>query len=91
MNKFKVTHVKTKSQAKTNFDFTLGSKGLEKVNKYKYLSVTFHSSLSFETTADFLAKSEVGHLVQYAVSLDLIKFWDIKHTQNSFTQVSLHF
>ncbi len=29
--------------------------------------------------------------MQYAVSLDPIKIWDIKHTQNTFTHVSLQF
>ncbi len=56
VNKSKVTHFRTKSQAKTDFDFTLG-KSIEKVNKYTYLDVIFDSSLNFETTADFLAKS----------------------------------
>ncbi len=57
VNKSKVTNFRTKSQPQTNFDFTLGNKSLENVNKYKYLGVTFDSSLNFETTAEFFAKS----------------------------------
>ncbi len=56
VNKSKVTHFRTKSQAQTDFDFTIGNKSIEKINKYKYLGVIFHSSLNFETPADFLAK-----------------------------------
>ncbi len=37
VNKSKVTHFTTKSQAQSDFDFTLGNKSLEKVNKYKFL------------------------------------------------------
>ncbi len=57
MNKSKYTHFRTKSQAQTDFDFKLGNKSLEIVNKCKYLGVIFDSSLNFETTADFFAKS----------------------------------
>ncbi len=57
VNKSKVIHFRTKSQAQTDIDFTLGNNSLEKVNKYKYLGVIFDSSLYFETTAEFLAKS----------------------------------
>ncbi len=57
VNKSKVTHFRTKNQAQTDFDFILGNKSLEKVNTYKYLGVTFDSSLNFETTAEVLAKS----------------------------------
>ncbi len=46
-----------KSKVTLNFDFTLGKKSLENVNKFEYLVMTFDSSLNFETTAEFLAKS----------------------------------
>ncbi len=81
--KSKVTHFRSKSQAQIDFDFTLGNKSLEKENKYKYLGVIFDSSLNFETTADFLAKSGGRALGAICSMFDPIKVWDIKHTQVS--------
>ncbi len=63
VNKSKVTHFRTKSKAQTNFDFTLGNRIIEKVNKYKYLCVIIDSSLNFETTSEFLARS--GDMTQF--------------------------
>ncbi len=82
VNKSKVIHFRTKSQAQTDFDFTLGNKSLEKVNKYKYLRFIFDSSLNFEATAEFLSKSE--HVALGAICS---KF----RSNKLFHQVSLQF
>ena len=65
-SKTQIVHFRKKSERESNFEFKLGEKCIEKVNKYRYLGVELNYSLNFSETVETLSNASsrsLGSLV----------------------------